>query len=309
MSATGQSGHDSEVHPSPERVVVESIDGRIGISVRTSPPGRPPLLLLHGHPQTSAIWHRVWDRLAEHFTLVAPDLRGYGGSDKPVGHADHANYSKRTMAHDQVALMRQLGYERWRVVGHDRGGRVAHRLAADHASRIERLAVLDIAPTLAMYEQTDERFARTYWHWFFLIQPAPFPERLIGHDGAYYVRSLLAGRHAGLAPFAPEALAEYERCASDAATIHGFCEDYRAAASIDLEHDRADREAGLRLAMPLLALWGKHGWVGHGYDVLAEWRRVASDVRGAALDCGHYMPEESPAALCEALLPFLTGAG
>lgn len=309
MSATDRAGHGAPARPTPERITVESIDGPIQIAVRTSPPGRPPLLLLHGHPQTSAIWHAVWDRLAEHFTLVAPDLRGYGASDKPVGHADHANYSKRTMAHDQVALMRQLGYERWRVVGHDRGGRVAHRLAADHASRIERVAVLDIAPTLAMYEQTDERFARTYWHWFFLIQPAPFPERLIGHDGAYYVRSLLAGRHARLAPFAPEALAEYERCASDPATIHGFCEDYRAAASVDLEHDRADRAAGVHLAMPLLALWGAHGWVGHGYDVLSEWRRVASDVRGAALDCGHYLPEESPAALCEALLPFLTSTG
>ena len=309
MSATDSAGHGAPARPTPDLITVESIDGPIQIAVRTSPPGRPPLLLLHGHPQTSAIWHAVWDRLAEHFTLVAPDLRGYGASDKPVGDADHANYSKRTMAHDQVALMRQLGYERWRVVGHDRGGRVAHRLAADHASRIERVAVLDIAPTLAMYEQTDERFARTYWHWFFLIQPAPFPERLIGHDGAYYVRSLLAGRHAGLAPFAPEALAEYERCASDPATIHGFCEDYRAAASVDLEHDRADRAAGVHLAMPLLALWGAHGWVGHGYDVLSEWRRVASDVRGAALDCGHYLPEESPAALCEALLPFLTSAG
>jgi len=309
VSATDSAGHGAPARPTPDLITVESIDGPIQIAVRTSPPGRPPLLLLHGHPQTSAIWHAVWDRLAEHFTLVAPDLRGYGASDKPVGDADHANYSKRTMAHDQVALMRQLGYERWRVVGHDRGGRVAHRLAADHASRIERVAVLDIAPTLAMYEQTDERFARTYWHWFFLIQPAPFPERLIGHDGAYYVRSLLAGRHAGLAPFAPEALAEYERCASDPATIHGFCEDYRAAASVDLEHDRADRAAGVHLAMPLLALWGAHGWVGHGYDVLSEWRRVASDVRGAALDCGHYLPEESPAALCEALLPFLTSAG
>lgn len=289
----------------PRRVLVDSVDARVGIAVRTSPPGRPPLLLLHGHPQTGAIWHKLWDRLAEHFTLVAPDLRGYGASDKPVGRPDHANYSKRTMAHDQVALMRQLGYERWSVVGHDRGGRVAHRLAADHPQCIERVAVLDIAPTLAMYEQTNERFARTYWHWFFLIQPAPFPERLLGHEGAFYVRSALAGRHAGLAPFAPEALEEYERCASDPATIHGFCEDYRAAATIDLEHDRADRDAGLRLTMPLLALWGAHGWVGHGYDVLAEWRRVAADVRGAALDCGHYLPEEVPEALGDALLPFL----
>lgn len=288
------------------RVEVPSVDGPLTLAVRRSPPGRPPLLLLHGHPQTGAIWHAVWDRLAAHFTLVAPDLRGYGDSAKPAGRPDHSNYSKRTMAQDLVALMRQLGHERWAVVGHDRGGRVAHRMAADHPPCVERLAVLDIAPTLAMYEQTDERFARTYWHWFFLIQPAPLPERLIGRDGAFYVRSVLGSRHAGLAPFAPDALAEYERCAADPATIHGFCEDYRAAASIDLEHDRADREAGIRLAMPLLALWGAHGWVGHGYDVLAEWRRVAADVRGAALDCGHYLPEEAPAALCDALIPFLT---
>ncbi|MCC6929335.1 MAG: alpha/beta hydrolase [Gemmatimonadaceae bacterium] len=291
----------------PHRVIVDSIDAPIGIAVRTSRAGRPPLLLLHGHPQTSAIWHRVWDRLAERFTLVAPDLRGYGASDKPAGRPDHTNYSKRTMAHDQVALMRQLGYERWSVVGHDRGGRVAHRLTADHPQCVDRLAVLDIAPTLAMYEQTDERFARTYWHWFFLIQPAPLPERLIGNDGAFYARSILAGRHAALAPFAPEALAEYERCASDPATIHGFCEDYRAAATIDLEHDRADRDTAARLTAPLLALWGAHGWVGRGYDVLAEWRRVAAKVHGAALDCGHYLPEEAPQALCDALLPFLTG--
>ena len=291
--------------PGAERIVVEGADGPIGLAVRRSPAGRQPLLLLHGHPQTSAIWHVVWERLADHFTLIAPDLRGYGASDKPRGAPDHANYSKRIMARDLVSLMRHLGHERWSVVGHDRGGRVAHRMAADHAPRIERLAVLDIAPTLAMYEQTDERFARIYWHWFFLIQPVPLPERLIGHDGAFYVRTLLGGRHAGLAPFAPEALAEYERCASDPATIHGFCEDYRAAASIDLVHDRTDRDAGVRLAMPLLALWGAHGWVGHGYDVVAEWRRVATDVRGGALDCGHYLPEEAPDALCDALLPFL----
>lgn len=279
--------------------------GELSLAVRQSPPGKPPLLLLHGHPQTGMIWHKVWDRLAEHFTLVAPDLRGYGDSDKPAGLPDHSNYSKRTMALDLVALMRRLGHERWQVVGHDRGGRVAHRMAADHPDRVQRLAVLDIAPTLAMYEQTDERFARTYWHWFFLIQPAPLPETLIGEHGAFYARSVMASRRAGLAPFTPEALAEYERCASDPATIHGMCEDYRAAASIDLVHDRADRAAGLRLAMPLLALWGAHGWVGQAYDVLAEWRRVAHDVRGEALECGHYLPEEAPEALTDALLAFL----
>ncbi len=288
-----------------ESILVESSDGPLRLAVRRSPAGRTPLLLLHGHPQTGAIWDRVSERLAATFTLVAPDLRGYGDSDKPRGTHDHANYSKRTMAHDVVALMQHLGYEQWLVVGHDRGGRVAHRMAADHPSCVTRLVVLDIAPTLAMYEQTTEAFARAYWHWFFLIQPCPLPESLIGAQGAYYVRSMLASRHAGLAPFAPEALAEYERCGSDPATIHGICEDYRAAATIDLEHDRADRASGRRLTMPVLALWGAHGVAGRCFDVLAEWRRVAAQVSGHALDCGHYIPEEAPDALVEALEPFL----
>jgi haloacetate dehalogenase len=286
-----------------ERIVLPSAG--IALHVRRGPGGKPPLLLLHGHPQTHLMWHKVWTPLSQHFTLVAPDLRGYGDSDKPKGDADHANYSKRVMAADLAALMQHLGHTRFAVLAHDRGARVAHRLGVDHAPAVQCLALLDIAPTLAMYSKTHEAFARAYWHWFFLIQPAPLPETLIAAQGAFYVRSVLGGRYAGLKPFPPEVLAEYERCASNPATIHGFCEDYRAAAGIDLEHDRADIAAGRQLTRPLLALWGGKGVVARCFDVLAEWRAVASDVRGHALDCGHYLAEEEPQALLEAVLPFL----
>lgn len=287
-----------------------ALEGRgITLNLRLGPPNGPPLLLLHGHPQTHLMWHRVWPSLAEHFTLVAPDLRGYGDSDKPVGDADHGNYSKRTMAADLAELMRQLGHERFAVLAHDRGARVAHRLALDHAGRVRALSLLDIAPTLAMYEQTHEAFARAYWHWFFLIQPAPLPETLLAGKGAFYVRQVLGGRHAGLAPFPPQILSEYERCAADPATVHGYCEDYRAAASIDLEHDRADRAAGRRLTPPLQVLWGAQGVVERCFDVLAEWRQVAAEVQGQALPCGHYIAEEAPQALLAQALPFLQHQG
>ncbi len=235
----------------------------------------PPLLLLHGHPQTHAIWHRVAPRLAEHFTVVACDLRGYGESSKPQGAPDHANYSKRAMAADMVAVMQSLGFATFRVLAHDRGARVAHRLALDHPQAVERMALLDIAPTLAMYEQTSDAFARAYWHWFFLIQPAPLPERLIEADPAAYVRDVMGKRSAGLAPFDPRALAEYQRCLALPGAAHGICEDYRAAATIDLEHDRVDRDGGNRLALPLMVLWGEQGVVGRCFDPLAEWQRVA----------------------------------
>jgi haloacetate dehalogenase len=265
----------------------------------------PPLLLLHGHPQTHAIWHRVAPRLAEHFTVVACDLRGYGDSSKPQGAPDHANYSKRTMAADMVAVMQSLGFATFRVLAHDRGARVAHRLALDHPQAVERMALLDIAPTLAMYEQTSDTFARAYWHWFFLIQPAPLPERLIEADPAAYVRDVMGRRSAGLAPFDTRALAEYQRCLALPGAAHGICEDYRAAATIDLEHDRFDRDAGNRLALPLMVLWGEQGVVGRCFDPLAEWQRVAADVQGGALPCGHYIAEEAPDMLLERVLPFL----
>ncbi|TXF99839.1 alpha/beta fold hydrolase [Massilia arenae] len=267
----------------------------------------PPLLLLHGHPQTHAIWHKVAPRLAERFTVVACDLRGYGDSSKPQGDAYHANYSKRTMALDALAVMRSLGFERFRVLAHDRGARVAHRLALDHTQAIERMALLDIAPTLAMYEQTSEAFARAYWHWFFLIQPAPMPERLIEADPAAYVRDVMGKRSAGLAPFDPRALSEYQRCLALPGAAHGICEDYRAAAGIDLDHDRLDREEGRKLRMPLLALWGEQGVVGRCFDPLREWKLVADDVQGGALPCGHYIAEEAPELLLERVLPFFVG--
>jgi haloacetate dehalogenase len=265
----------------------------------------PPLLLLHGHPQTHAIWHRVAPRLAEHFTVVACDLRGYGDSSKPQGAPDHANYSKRAMAADMVTVMQSLGFATFRVLAHDRGARVAHRLALDHPQAVERMALLDIAPTLAMYEQTSDAFARAYWHWFFLIQPAPLPERLIEADPAAYVRDVMGKRSAGLAPFDPRALAEYQRCLALPGAAQGICEDYRAAATIDLEHDRFDRDAGNRLALPLMVLWGEQGVVGRCFDPLAEWQRVAADVQGGALPCGHYIAEEAPDTLLERVLPFL----
>lgn len=267
-----------------------------------------PLLVLHGHPQTHAIWHRVAPELARHFSVVLPDLRGYGDSSRPPGEADHGNYSKRTMARDMLALMRSLGHTRFAVLAHDRGARVAHRLAADHPQAVSRLTVLDIAPTLAMYEQTNEAYARAYWHWFFLIQPAPMPERLIEASPRGYMQATMGVRSEGMALFDPRALAEYERCLSLPGAAHSLCEDYRAAAGIDLVHDRADRDAGRRLAMPLQALWGEMGVVQRCFQPLDEWRRVADDVRGGTLPCGHYIPEEAPQELLDAALPFLLQA-
>jgi len=263
----------------------------------------PALLLLHGYPQTHAIWHKVAARLARRFNVVAADLRGYGDSDKPATTPDHAPYAKRAMAADQVALMRALGHEAFFVAGHDRGGRVAHRLAVDHPDAVRRIAVLDIAPTLAMYEQTTDAFARAYWHWFFLILPAPVPEKMIGADSLFLLRAKMASGSAGLKPFAPEAWAEYERCFTPE-MIHASCEDYRAAASIDLEHDRADRTAGRRVRAPLLALWGAHGVVEKCFNPMDEWRRVADDVRGHALPAGHYLPEEVPDLVADELEAF-----
>ncbi|MGJ7602932.1 alpha/beta fold hydrolase [Variovorax sp. LT1R20] len=265
-----------------------------------------PLLLLHGHPQTHAIWHRVAPQLAEQFTVVAVDLRGYGDSGRPAPDADHAAYSKREMALDAIAAMRHHGFERFGVLAHDRGARVAHRLAADHPSAVERMLLLDIAPTLAMYENTTEAFAKAYWHWFFLIQPPPLPEALIASDPVRYVRSVMGGRHAGLTPFAPEVLAEYERCARIPGTAESICEDYRASATIDLVYDRADLAAGRKLAQPLRVLWGEHGAVGKCFDVLALWRACANDVSGHALPCGHYVPEEAPAELLAEALAFFS---
>jgi haloacetate dehalogenase len=265
----------------------------------------PAVLLLHGYPQTHVIWSRVGQRLASRYNVVASDLRGYGDSGKPAGAPPHEAYAKRAMARDQAMLMDELGFERFFLVGHDRGARVAHRLAMDHATRVEKLAVLDIAPTLAMYEQTTDAFARAYWHWFFLIRPAPLPERMIGADALLYLRHKMGEGAAGMKPFSEAAWAEYQRCFTPEA-IHASCEDYRAAAGIDLEHDRADRDAGRRIACPLLALWGAHGVVEKCFRPLDEWRRVADDVRGRSLPAGHYLPEEVPDMVAQELESFFS---
>ncbi len=264
----------------------------------------PALLLLHGHPQSHVMWHRVAPALAETFTVVCADLRGYGDSARPGASPHHAAYSKRTMAQDMADLMTSLGHQQFRLAAHDRGARVAHRLLLDHPGRVQRAMLLDIAPTLAMYEQTTEAFAKAYWHWFFLIQPAPLPERLIDADPAAYIRDVMGRRHAGLAAFAPEALQEYLRCIAIPGTATSICEDYRASAGIDLEHDRADREKGHKVLAPLRVLWGAEGAVGRCFPVLDLWRQAATEVSGKALDCGHYIAEEQPAKLLEEMREF-----
>lgn len=268
----------------------------------------PPLLLLHGHPQSHVIWHKIWPALTRHYTCVAADLRGYGDSGKPPASPDHAAHSKRAMALDMVELMQALGFGRFSVLAHDRGARVAHRLGLDHAERVERMMLLDIAPTLDMYEGTTRAFAQAYFHWFWLIQPAPMPETMISRDPAFYVRSVMGGRPGGLAHFAPEALAEYDRCARLPDWAVGVCEDYRASATIDLEHDRQSRAAGQRLAMPLRVLWGERGAVGRNFDVLALWRAVAEEAQGGALPAAHYLPEETPELIAQEALDFFGGA-
>jgi haloacetate dehalogenase len=268
---------------------------------------KPPLLVLHGHPQTHLIWHKVEPELSKHFSIVAADLRGYGDSDKPPSDAsmNHAPYSKREMAKDMVSVMASLGFERFKVLAHDRGARVTHRMLVDHADSVERATLLDIAPTLAMYEQTDMEFARAYFHWFFLIQREPLPETMIQADPEFFIEKMMGNRHAGLSAFAPETLAEYRRCIRLPGIAHSICEDYRAAATIDLDHDRADREAGRKVTQPMQVLWGANGIIEKCFKPLADWQRVAIDVRGSSVPCGHYIPEEAPEALLAAALPFL----
>ncbi len=263
-----------------------------------------PLLLLHGHPQTHAIWHRVAPMLAKHFYVVASDLRGYGDSSKPAGLPDHANYSKREMARDQVEVMRALGFGRFLLCAHDRGARVAHRLCLDHPGAIEKAVLLDIAPTLAMYEQTTMEFAQAYWHWFFLIQPQPLPEHLLNADPEFFVRRVMSRGPGGLDLFDPAALAEYIRCARLTGTVHAICEDYRASASIDLEHDRADRAAGRKVECPLRVFWGGNGVIERCFKPMEIWRGYATDVEGQALPSGHYIPEEVPDELLARLMDF-----
>jgi len=259
----------------------------------------PPLLLLHGYPETHAMWHKLAPDLARDFTVVCPDLRGYGDSSKPKGLPDHSNYSKRAMAQDMVEVMEKLGHRSFHLVGHDRGARVAHRLARDQGRRVQTLTVLDISPTLKMYEHTNMAFATAYYHWFFLIQKPPLPERLLAGRVPGYV----LGRLGRGARFAPAAMREYVRAFRDPRCIHATCEDYRAAATIDLVHDRRDLNRKLR--MPVLVLWGKRGVIGKMFDPLRDWREVAMNVHGRALPCGHFIPEEAPRETLRALRRFL----
>ena len=265
----------------------------------------PPLLLIHGHPETHLTWHKIAPALAEEYTVVLPDLRGYGDSSKPGYSDDNSNYSFRAMALDQVEVMRQLGYERFLVAGHDRGGRVAHRLCLDHPSSVEKVALLDVAPTLTMYEQTTKEFATKYVWWFLQIQPAPMPEHLIGLDPAYYLRDHLAVQGKTPGAISPEVMAEYIRCYCCLGTIRAVCEDYRAAAGLDLEHDREDESRNNYIQAPLLALWGAKGTVGHLWDVLATWRAKSNNtISGKSLPCGHLLPEEDPEGVLAELRKF-----
>ena len=262
----------------------------------------PPVLLLHGYPQTHAMWHKVAPSLARDYTVVCPDLRGYGDSSKPRGVPGHANYSKRAMALDMVEAMEALGFVKFHAVGHDRGARVAHRLARDHARRVQSLTVLDISPTLKMYESTNLQFAKAYYHWFFLIQEAPLPERMLKSVGPQYILMRLGRGKSGIKVFDRRALAEYQRCFD----AHSTCEDYRAAASIDLVHDRKDLKK--KLQMPVLALWGRQGVIAALFNCLQDWREVAADVRGRDLPCGHFIPEEKPKELVAELRRFFATA-
>jgi len=266
-----------------------------------------PLLLLHGNPQTHAMWHKVAPELAKRFTVICPDLRGYGGSFKPPATADHAPYAKREMAKDMVGLMSRLGHEKFQVVAHDRGARVAHRLALDYPERVHRLALLDIIPTIEHFERADMRFALGYYHWFWFAQPHPFPENVITAAPDAWWRA-----HTSREPKPPdffhrEALADYLRAVHSPEMIRGMCEDYRAAASIDLEHDRASRAAGEKIRCPLLVLWGRKAKIEAWYDALSVWRQYcAAAVSGGAVESGHYLAEEAPAEVLAQLENFLS---
>ncbi|MGH6943279.1 MAG: alpha/beta fold hydrolase [Geminicoccaceae bacterium] len=276
----------------------------IRINLRTGGSGRP-LLLLHGNPLTHVMWHKIAPRLAEDFTVVATDLRGYGDSGKPKGAPDHANYSFRTMAGDQVEVMARLGFERFLVAGHDRGARVAHRMALDHPERVSKLAALDIVPTHWVLTHISREWAKASYHWFFMAQPFDFPERLLAGREEYYIRRKLDKPGVGTAGFTEEAMAEYVRCCTPE-NVHAVCEDYRAASSVDFEMDRADLEGGRRIECPVLVLWGEKSHVERSFEPMEAWRPYASNVvRGRRLPCGHYPAEQCPDETYEELIGFL----
>jgi haloacetate dehalogenase len=268
----------------------------------------PPVLLLHGFPQSKAMWARVAPQLANHFTVVCADLRGYGDSGKPRCRPDRSNYAFRAMADDQVGLMWQLGFDRFHVIGHDRGGRTGHRMALDHPDAVMTLAVMDIVPTYAMFMDTNRQVAGAYWHWYFLSQPEPFPERLIGNDPDFFYETCLTGWGAAtITDFDAEMLADYRRCWRDPAMIHGSCADYRAAATIDLDHDAADLDR--KVACPTLAFFGSRGAMARLFDIPAEWRKRCPRARGASLPGGHFFVDLFPNETARILLEFLKGSG
>jgi haloacetate dehalogenase len=259
-----------------------------------------PLLLLHGFPQTSLIWHKIAPKLTTSYRVVAVDLRGYGGSSKPPGDASHKAYSKSTMAQDVVTVMDRLNYKKFYVCGHDRGGRVTHKLCIDHPDRVIKAMVLDICPTLAMFDQTDKLFATAYWHWFFLIQPTPFPEMMINYNPELFTQKFMALPGVPQETFHPDALKAYTDLFRDKAGCHGMCEDYRAGASIDMKEQREDIEKGRKIQCPLKVIWGKKGLIERKFNAVEEWRKVcSSDVEGEAFECGHYIPEEKPELLLQ----------
>ncbi len=264
----------------------------------------PPLLMLHGYPQTHAMWNKIAPRLAEDFTVVCPDLRGYGESGKVQGDPEHMNYSKRVMAQDQADVMKELGFDQFFLVGHDRGARVTHRLTKDHQDRVLKLATLDIVPTRHMFQIVNKEFATNTYHWFFLIQPFDFPERVIGADPEFFARRGFDRTKDAGKVFNPEALEHYVSCFKDPGTIHAVCEDYRAGASIDLVHDEEDFDR--KITCPMMALWSSTGYVGRTQDVLKVWGDYATDVRGHALPCGHYIAEELPDEAYTAIKGFLS---
>jgi len=264
----------------------------------------PPLLLLHGYPQNHVMWHAVAAQLLHHFTLVIPDLRGYGESKGPKPDPEHQGYSKRAMAQDMVEVMSALGYEQFLLAGHDRGARVGYRLVLDHPERVLRFAALDIVPTLEVWERMNKDVAMRTYHWPFLAQSAPLPERLIGHDPEFYLRHLLAQWAGRVEAIEAPALAEYIQHFSKPSVIEATCEDYRAGATVDLEHDLADRNAGRRIQCPMLVVWGRGFLAGQAESPLSVWRDWADDVREVALDCGHFVAEEEPDACAAALHDF-----
>jgi haloacetate dehalogenase len=287
-----------------ERMLIDT--GDVKIHTLVGGEGEEVILLLHGHPESYLIWRDIAPSLAEKYTVVATDLRGYGDSSKPKGLADHSNYSKRVMALDQVQVMEKLGFTRYHVVGHDRGARVAHRLMLDHPEKVLTCTMMDILPTYDMYRDTNQEFATKYWHWFFYIQPYDFPERFLGSDPEYFIRNNLLKKATPQAQknFPEDVLQEYIRHYANPATVHSICEDYRASVSIDMEHDIADRAT--KIKTPLLVLWGANGVVGNLWDVLQGWKDLADDVSGFGIEeCGHFVPEEQPEIVLNALLEFL----